>query len=146
MSLNQKKKAPVSRWRVFAGICCFMLAAYIGINAYLHPADETPYQEVTLVCWEDADTSETYVITDETTVGLIEAVVEAAVEKRSDEARPMSYPRVEVYYTTEQGSEDVFRIDASGVMNIPGSSENYMVGKWQSDTYFQLLDYLPESE
>lgn len=144
MSARQKKKYPVTRGRVFAGICCFFLAGYIAVHAYLNPVDKTPYQQVTMVCWADASTSESYTITDSTTVSLVEAVIDAAVEKKKDEAEPMAYPRVEVFFTTEQGNEGVFRIDENGVMNIPGSSENYMVGNWQSDTYDQLLSYLPE--
>ena len=146
MSARQKRKYPVTRGRIFAGICCFVLAAWIGINAYLNPVDESPYESLTMVCWEDASVSRSHTIIDSTTVSLVEAVVQTAVENKKDDSQPMGYPRVEVFFVTEQGSEEVFRIDENGVMNVPGSSENYMVGKWQSDTYEQLLSYLPESD
>ena len=146
MSNPRKKKYPVTRWRIAAGLFCFVLAFCIVLDSYLSQPDESPYREVTLVYCEDSGTSREYVISDATQVDLIEATVDAAVGRCSESGQPMGYPRMEVHFTTEEGTPGVFRIDIDGVMTVPNESGNYTVGKWESDTFTQLLRYLPESE
>ncbi len=144
MSNPRKRKYPVTRGRIAAGLICFVLAFCVWLDAYLNQPDESPYQQVTMVYCEDSDNRQEYIITDNTQVDLIEAVVDAAVDNGKSTTQPMSFPRIEVYYTTQEGSEGIFRIDDHGIMTFPNSGGNYTVGKWQSDTFEQLLTYLPE--